>query len=153
MTKIWHETCFVPILLFDPSGAILPPRPQFDCAIVSSGGQGWPRFSRPPEGLVLDGGEHDGMLAALERKTGPCRSAVVSRHTAIILISHFRFPHPLQNSGSGSGKSIKIPDQRSIKIRGDAHTRELNLIPSFDDWSPKRDRNSNEGASRSGQQK
>jgi len=120
MTKIWHETCFVPILLFDPSGAILPPRPQFDCAIVSSRGQGWPRFSRPPEGLVLDGGEHDGMLAALERKTGPCRSAVVSRHTAIILISHFRFPHPLQNSGSGSGKSIKIPDQRSIKIRGDA---------------------------------
>jgi hypothetical protein len=44
-------------------------RPQFDCAIVSSGGQGWPHFSRPPEGLVLDGREHDGTLAVSERKT------------------------------------------------------------------------------------
>jgi len=43
-------------------------RPQFDCAIVSSGGQGWPRFSRPPEGLVLDGREHGGTLAVSERK-------------------------------------------------------------------------------------
>src|SRR5271156_2389239 len=47
------KPAFAPILLFDPGGAILPPRPQFDCAIVSSGGQGWPRLSRPPEGLVL----------------------------------------------------------------------------------------------------
>ena len=31
----------------------LPPRPQYGCAIVSSGSQGWPRFSRPPKGLVL----------------------------------------------------------------------------------------------------
>src|SRR6516165_6220341 len=114
MTKIWHETCFAPILLFDPSGAILPPRPQFDCAIVSSRGQGWPRFSRPPEGLVLDGGEHDGMLAASERKTGHAGRPWCTAHCDHILISHFRFPHPLQNSGSGSGKSIKIPDQRSI---------------------------------------
>ena len=58
-----------PFFVFDPGGAILPPRPQFDCAIVSSGGQGWPRFSRPPEGLVLDGREHDGTLAVSERKT------------------------------------------------------------------------------------
>jgi hypothetical protein len=63
------KPAFAPILLFDPGGAILPPRPQSDCAIVSSGGQGWPRFSRPPEGLVLDGREHDGTLAVSERKT------------------------------------------------------------------------------------
>ena len=63
------KPAFAPILLFDPGGAILPPRPQFDCAIVSSGGQGWPHFSRPPEGLVLDGREHDGTLAVSERKT------------------------------------------------------------------------------------
>ena len=63
------KPAFAPILLFDPGGAILPPRPQFDGAIVPSGGQGWPRFSRPPEGLVLDGRENDGTLAVSERKT------------------------------------------------------------------------------------
>jgi hypothetical protein len=67
--KLGTKPAFAPILLFDPGGAILPPRPQFDCAIVSSGSQGWPRFSRPPEGLVLDGREHDGTLAVSERKT------------------------------------------------------------------------------------
>src|SRR6516162_5849405 len=35
--------------------------------------------------------------------------------------AHFRFPNTLQGSGSGSGKSIKILAQRSIKNRGDAH--------------------------------
>jgi hypothetical protein len=30
------------IVLFDLGEAILPSRPQFDCAALSSGGQGWP---------------------------------------------------------------------------------------------------------------
>jgi hypothetical protein len=58
-----------PFFWFDSGGAILPPRSQFDCAIVSSGGQGGPHFSRPPERLVLDSREHDGTLAESERKT------------------------------------------------------------------------------------
>jgi hypothetical protein len=36
--------------------------------------------------------------------------------------SNFRFPNTLQGSGSGSGKSIKVLAQRSIKKRGDAHS-------------------------------
>jgi transposase len=41
------------IFLFDLGEAILPSRPQFDCAAVSSGGQGWPPFGGHPEGLSL----------------------------------------------------------------------------------------------------
>ena len=85
------KPAFAPILLFDPGGAILPPRPQSDCAIVSSGGQGWPRFSRPPEGLVLDGREHDGTLAVSERKTTMRGSGARLVTTAIVAASRFRF--------------------------------------------------------------
>src|SRR6516164_8728355 len=65
-------------------------RPQFDCAIVSSGGQGWPRFSRPPEGLVLDGRESDGTLAVSGRKT-----CVAAKH------------------GSSPRRSSRLPGSRS----------------------------------------
>jgi hypothetical protein len=88
--------------LFDPGGAILPPRPQFDCAIVSSGGQGWPRLSRPPEGLVLDGREHDGTLAVSERKTTMRGSGVHLVTTAIVAASRFPFPQSLQKCGNSN---------------------------------------------------
>src|ERR1700719_4464857 len=96
------KPAFAPILLFDPGGAILPPRPQFDCAIVSSGGQGWPRFSRPPEGLVLDGREHDGTLAVSERKTTMRGSGARLVTTAIVSASRFPFPRSLQKSGNSN---------------------------------------------------
>src|ERR1700687_2259232 len=108
MTKSWHETCFSPILLFDPGGAILPPRPQFDCAIVSSGGQGWPRFSRPPEGLVLDGREHDGTLAVSERKTTMRGSGARLVATAIVAASRFPFPQSLQKSGNSNREAHQL---------------------------------------------
>src|SRR5208337_1320647 len=41
------------IFLFDLGKAILPSRPQFDCAAVSSGGQGWPPLGGHPKGLSL----------------------------------------------------------------------------------------------------
>jgi hypothetical protein len=41
------------IFLFDLGEAILPSRPQFDCAAVSSGGQGWPPLGGHPKGLSL----------------------------------------------------------------------------------------------------
>ena len=85
--------------MFDPGGAILPPRPQFDCAIVSSGGQGWPRFSRPPEGLVLDGRESDCTLAVSGRKT-----CVAAKH------------------GSSPRRSSRLPGSRS---RVSTEVREL----------------------------
>jgi hypothetical protein len=88
--------------LFDPGGAILPPRPQYDCAIVSSGGQGWPRFSRPPEGLVLDGREHDGTLAVSKRKTTMRGSGARLVITAIVADSRFPFPQSLQKSGNSN---------------------------------------------------
>src|ERR1700730_17891649 len=96
------KPAFAPILLFDPGGAILPPRPQSDCAIVSSGGQGWPHFSRPPEGLVLDGREHDGTLAVSERKTSLRGSGARLVTTAILAASRFPFPQSLQKSGNSN---------------------------------------------------
>ena len=88
------------ILLFDPGGAILPPRPQFDCAVVSSGGQGWPRFSWPPEGLVLEGREHDGTLTVSERKTTASDDPALFVTKTILAASQFPFPQSLQNRGN-----------------------------------------------------
>src|SRR5207344_1126347 len=100
------KPAFAPILLFDPGGAILPPRPQFDCAIVSNGGQGWPRFSRPPEGLVLDGREHDGTLAVSERKTNMRGSGAYLVITAILAASRSRSGSLYRSPGTPIGKSI-----------------------------------------------
>ena len=41
------------IFLFDLGQAIFPSRPQFKCAAVSSGGQGWPPLGGHPKGLSL----------------------------------------------------------------------------------------------------
>jgi hypothetical protein len=41
------------IFLFDLGEAIFPSRPQFDCAAVSNGGQGWPPLGGHPKGLSL----------------------------------------------------------------------------------------------------
>ena len=115
------KPAFAPILLFDPGGAILPPRPQSDCAIVSSGGQGWPRFSRPPEGLVLDGREHDGTLAVSERKTTMRGSG------ARLVITDGPFPVPVPavttevrelQSGSPSITSISRPSNWVLLLTG-----------------------------------
>src|ERR1700730_12986890 len=102
------KPAFAPILLFDPGGAILPPRPQSDCAIVSSGGQGWPRFSRPPEGLVLDGREHDGTLAVSERKTTMRGSGARLVTTAIVAASRFPFPQSLPKSGNSNREAHQL---------------------------------------------
>ena len=110
------KPAFAPILLFDPGGAILPPRPQSDCAIVSSGGQGWPRFSRPPEGLVLDGREHDGTLAVSERKTSMRGSGAYLVITAILAASRSRSRSLYRSPGTPIGKSIDYLDFATIKL-------------------------------------
>ena len=72
---------------------------------MSSGSQGWPRFSRPPEGLVLDGREHDGTLAVSERKRitrGQPGTPRHQRQTAIIAASRFPFPPSLQKPGNSN---------------------------------------------------
>ena len=50
---------------------------------------------RPPEGLVLDGREHDGTLAVSERKTTMRGSGARLVTTAIVVASRFPFPQPL----------------------------------------------------------
>jgi hypothetical protein len=82
--KSWQETCFR-----GHSFGLTPARSQFDCAIVSSGGQGGPHFSRPPERLVLDCREHDGTLAVSERKTTMRGSGARPVSTAILAASRF----------------------------------------------------------------
>ena len=57
-------------------------------------------FSRPPEGLVLDGREHDGTLAVSERKTTMRSRRVRLVTTAILATSRFPFPQSLQKSGN-----------------------------------------------------
>ena len=44
------------------AASILPPRPPKLAAAARRACQGWPRLSRPPAGLGLDGPEHGGML-------------------------------------------------------------------------------------------
>jgi hypothetical protein len=75
---------------------------------VSSGGQGWPRFSRPPEGLVLDGREHDGTLAVSERKTTMRGSGARLVTTAIVAASRFPFPQSLQKSGNSNREGHQL---------------------------------------------
>jgi len=57
------------ILLFDLGEAILPSRPQFDSADVSSGGQGWPPLGGHPQGLSLTAVSTAAGLSATGQKT------------------------------------------------------------------------------------
>jgi hypothetical protein len=50
----------VPILLFDPRCEHSSAPTAILAAVARRACQGWPRLSRPPEGLGLDGNEHDG---------------------------------------------------------------------------------------------
>jgi hypothetical protein len=90
--------------------------------IVSSGSQGWPRFSRPPEGLVLDGREHDGTLAVSERKTTMRGSGARLVTTTIVAASRVPVPaistevRELQ-SGSPSIISISRPSNWLLLLR------------------------------------
>src|SRR6516162_1611313 len=97
------------------------PRPQFDCAIVSSGGQGWPRFSRPPEGLVLDGRESDGTLAVSGRKTcGAAKHGSSPRRSSRLPGSRSRVSTEVREllSGSPSIISISRPSNCLVLLKG-----------------------------------
>src|SRR5690242_10395918 len=86
------------IFLFDLGEAIFPSRPQFNCAAGSSGGQGWPPLGGHPKGLSLTAGSTvAGFVTRGRRRSSPPST-----------LSCFHFPCPLQRSGSGSGKFIKI---------------------------------------------
>ena len=98
------------IFLFDLGEAILPPRPQFNCAVVSSGGQGWPPLGGHPKGLSLTAAGTAAGLGARGQMT-------------ISTASRFHFPCPLQQSGSGSGKPINCRARGLIKKRDPAQPR------------------------------
>src|SRR5271157_2348160 len=83
------------IFLFDLGEAISPSRPQFDCAAVSSGGQGWPPFAGHPKGLSLTAASTVAGFGAPGEET-------------IITTSRFRFLYPYSVClGSGHRKPIK----------------------------------------------
>src|SRR5271166_2667646 len=101
------------IFLFDLGEAILPSRPQFDCAAVSSGGQGWPPLGGHPKGSSL---------TAASTVAG----FVTRGEKAIITAGDFllHFPCPLQRLGSGSGKAIKNRAFSLIRKPDPAHWHE-----------------------------
>src|SRR5271165_3324388 len=84
------------IFLFDLGEAISPSRPQFDCAAVSSGGQGWPPDGGHPKGLSLTAASTVAGLARRARRRS-------SPHKGFPL----PLPVPLQCLGSGNRKPIK----------------------------------------------
>ena len=98
------------IFLFDLGEAILPPRPQFNCAVVSSGGQGWPPLGGHPKGLSLTAASTAAGLGARGQMT-------------ISTASRLHFPCPLQQSGSGSGEPINCRARGLIKKRDPAHEK------------------------------
>jgi len=60
------------IFLFDLGEAIFPSRPQFNCAAVSSGGQGWPPLGGHPKGLSLTAGSTvAGFVTRGRRRSSP----------------------------------------------------------------------------------
>ena len=75
---------------------------QYDSAIVSSGGQGWPRFSRPPKGLFLTAASTMARWQYQKRKTTMRGSGARLVTTAIVADSRFPFPQSLQKSGNSN---------------------------------------------------
>ena len=115
------KLALAPILLFDPGRAILPPRPQIDCTVVSSGGQGWPQFLRPSEGLVLDGREHDGTLAVSERRTATKTARHVSPSRRSWWLPSSRSRTLYRSAGTAFGKPIDYLDFATIKLPDPAY--------------------------------
>src|SRR5215831_13851438 len=93
-------------LLSHPFFCLTPAEPFFrpdrsstapSCRVAVKDGRA---FSRPPEGLVLDGRKHDGTLAISERKTTMRSSGARLVTTMILATSGFPFPQSLQKSGN-----------------------------------------------------
>lgn len=101
------ELAGLSILLFDLGEAILPSRPRFNSAAVSSGGQGWPPLSGHPKGWSLTAANAAAGFGGAGWKS--------------VDVASFRFPCPLQKSGSGTGKPIKKRERRTIYYRAHAH--------------------------------
>ena len=68
------------IFLFDLGEAIFPSRLQFNCAAVSSGGQGWPPLGGHPKGLSLTAACRKNRSFEIKGLARPeCQSAVTAR--------------------------------------------------------------------------
>src|SRR5271165_6320676 len=89
------------IFLFDLGEAIFPSRPQFDCAAVSSGGQGWPPLGGHPKGLSLTvASTVAGFVARGRTRSSPYGT------------SCFLFPCPPTAFGKGKRKGHQKPCSR-----------------------------------------
>jgi predicted MFS family arabinose efflux permease len=95
------------IFLFDLGEAIFPSRPQFDCAAVSSGGQGWPPLGGHPKGLSLTAG------STVAGFTAPGR-----RRSSPHVTSHFRasrVPYNVREVEAGSpSKTVLSASSESV---------------------------------------
>src|SRR3974390_2125711 len=115
------------ILLFDLGEAILPSRPQSNCASRVDRRSRMAAAWRPPEGLVLDGREHGGRLwrggeegdhrrlwlpasasrvpySVWEVEAGsPSKTLLSAPSESVILLSH---PHRLQDLRCGRGRPL-----------------------------------------------
>ena len=112
------------IFLFDLGEAIFPSRPQFNCAAVSSGGQGWPPLGGHPKGLSLTAASTvAGFVTRGRRRSSPHGTCC------------FHFPCPLQRLGNGSGKAIKNRAFGLIRKRDPAHRQGMLVYTADGHWS------------------
>jgi hypothetical protein len=67
-------------------------------------------------------------VLAAQYRSGPRQAKSTQTRQPRYATSHFRFPCPLQQAGSGSGKSIKKREQRTINYR--AHAQYFTTLPT-----------------------
>ncbi len=103
------------ILLFDLGEAILPPRPQFNCAVVSSGGQGWPPLGGHPKGSSLTAASTAAGLAARGQKT--IITAAISTSRAFLQHQEVQAGSPSKPCSQPSESVILLAQHDGKKLR------------------------------------
>src|SRR6202162_4440073 len=104
------------IFLFDLGEAIFPSRPQFNCAAVSSGGQGWPPLGGHPKGLSLTAGSTvAGFVTRGRRRSSPPSTLPASTSHA---------PYNVREAEAGSPSKIALSaSSDSVILLTSAHSK------------------------------
>src|SRR5271167_353795 len=105
------------IFLFDLGEAIFPSRSQFNCAAVSSGGQGWPPLGGHPKGLSL---------TAASMVAGLCHAGGEDDHHRMGLpASTSRVPYSIWEAEAGrpSKTVLSTSSESVILLTGEAFCR------------------------------
>jgi len=100
------------IFLFDLGEAIFPSRPQFNCAAVSSGGQGWPPLGGHPKGLSLTAGSTvAGFVTRGRRRSSPPSTLPASTSHAPYNVREAEAGSPSKIALSASSESVILLTQ------------------------------------------